>query len=144
MGLSSTLSYKNWDFAFALRASIGNYAYNNVQSNTEAHGSSIYDPAGFLKNRNNSAVATNFLDVRYFSSHYIQNASFLKCDNITLGYRFDKIFNENQNARIYATVQNPFTITKYDGVDPEFNNNGIDNRIYPHARVFMLGLNVNF
>lgn len=144
MGLSSNLSYKNWDFAFSLRASIGNYAYNNVQSNTEAHGSSIYDPAGFLKNRNNSAIATNFSDVRYFSSYYIQNASFLRCDNITLGYRFDKIFNESQNARIYATVQNPFVITKYDGVDPEFNNNGIDNRIYPHARVFMLGLNLNF
>jgi TonB-linked outer membrane protein, SusC/RagA family/TonB-dependent outer membrane receptor, SusC/RagA subfamily, signature region len=144
MGLSSNLSYKNWDFAFSLRASIGNYAYNNVQSNTEAHGSAIYDPAGFLKNRNNSAKYTNFENVRYFSSYYVQNASFLKCDNVTLGYRFNKIFNDTQSARVYFTVQNPFVITKYDGIDPEFNNGGIDNRIYPHARIFMVGLNINF
>lgn len=144
MGLSSTLSYKNWDFAFSLRASIGNYAYNNVQSNREAHGSTIYDPSGFLKNRINSAVRTNFADTRYFSSYYVQNASFLRCDNISLGYRFNKIFNDQQSARVYVTVQNPFLITGYDGLDPEFNNDGIDNNIYPHARIYMVGLSLNF
>ena len=144
MGLSSNLSYKNWDFAFSLRASIGNYAYNNVQSNREAHGNTIYDPSGFLKNRINSAVKTNFADTRYFSSYYVQNASFLRCDNISLGYRFDKIFNDQQSARVYVTVQNPFVITGYDGLDPEFNNDGIDNNIYPHSRIYMIGLSLNF
>lgn len=144
MGLSSQLSYKNWDFNFSLRASLGNYAYNNVQSNREAHGNAIYDQAGFLKNRVNSAVETNFNDNRYFSSYYVQNASFLRCDNISLGYRFNKLFNDRQSARIYVTVQNPFVITKYDGLDPEFNNEGIDKEIYPHPRVYMLGLSLNF
>ena len=144
MGLSSNLSYRNWDLAFSLRASIGNYAYNNVQSNREAHGSTIYDPSGFLKNRVNSAVYTNFSDTRYFSSYYVQNASFLRCDNLSVGYRFNHLFGNGQTARVYATIQNPFVITGYDGIDPEFNNDGIDNKIYPHPRVYMLGLSLNF
>jgi len=143
MGLSSQLSYKNWDFQFALRANLGNYAYNNVQSNRESS-STAFDPSGFLKNRMNSALTTNFVDPRYQSSYYIQNASFLRMDNISLGYTFNKLFNSNQTARIYCTVQNPFVITKYKGIDPEFNNDGIDNNIYPHPRVYMVGLSLNF
>jgi len=143
MGLSSQLSYKNWDFQFALRANIGNYAYNNVQSNRESS-ATAFDPSGFLKNRKNSALTTNFVNPQYQSSYYVQNASFLRMDNISLGYTFNKIFSSNQTARIYCTVQNPFVITKYKGIDPEFNNDGIDNNIYPHPRVYMLGLSLNF
>ena len=143
MGLSSQLSYKNWDFQFALRANIGNYAYNNVQSNRESS-ATAFDPSGFLKNRINSALTTNFVNPQYQSSYYIQNASFLRMDNISLGYTFNKLFNSNQTARIYCTVQNPFVITKYKGIDPEFNNDGIDNNIYPHPRVYMVGLSLNF
>ncbi len=143
MGFSSQLSYKNWDFQFALRANIGNYAYNNVQSNRESS-ATAFDPSGFLKNRKNSALTTNFVNPQYQSSYYVQNASFLRMDNISLGYTFNKIFNSNQTARIYCTVQNPFVITKYKGLDPEFNNQGIDNNIYPRPRVYMLGLSLNF
>ena len=143
MGLSSQLSYKNWDFQFALRANIGNYAYNNVQSNRESS-ATAFDPSGFLKNRLNSAITTNFVNPQYQSNYYIQNASFLRMDNISLGYTFNKLFNSNQTARIYCTVQNPFVITKYKGIDPEFNNQGIDNNIYPHPRVYMVGLSLNF
>lgn len=143
MGLSSQLSYKNWDFQFALRANIGNYAYNNVQSNRESS-ATAFDPSGFLKNRINSALTTNFVNPQYQSNYYIQNASFLRMDNISLGYTFNKLFNSNQTARIYCTVQNPFVITKYKGLDPEFNNQGIDNNIYPHPRVYMVGLSLNF
>ena len=143
MGLSSQLSYKKWDFQFALRANIGNYAYNNVQSNRESS-ATAFDPSGFLKNRINSALTTNFVNPQYQSSYYIQNASFLRMDNISLGYTFNKLFNSNQTARIYCTVQNPFVITKYKGIDPEFNNDGIDNNIYPHPRVYMVGLSLNF
>src|SRR5690554_4329330 len=85
MGLSSQLSYMNWDFNFSLRANIGNYAYNNIQSNRESR-NTTFDPSGWLKNRVNSATTTNFEAVQYQSSHYIQNASFLKMDNISLGY----------------------------------------------------------
>jgi iron complex outermembrane receptor protein len=143
MGLSSQLSYKNWDFNFSLRANIGNYAYNNVQSNRESK-NTTYDPSGWLKNRVNSATYTNFDAVHYQSSYYIQDASFLKMDNISLGYNFTHLLNNPQSGRIHFTVQNPFVITKYDGLDPEFTNNGIDNNIYPHPRVFIVGLNLNF
>lgn len=143
MGLSSQLSYKQWDFTFSLRSNIGNYAYNNIQSNRQSK-NTTFDPSGWLKNRVNSATFTNFNAVQYQSSHYIQNASFLKMDNITLGYNFEKLFTQNQTGRLYMTVQNPFVLTKYDGLDPEFTNNGIDNNIYPHPRVFILGLSLNF
>lgn len=145
MGLTSQLSYKNWDLAFSLRASIGGYAYNNVQSNREAwDGSQMYDQSGFLKNRLTSAWDTNFKVSQYRSSYYIQNASFVKMDNISLGYTFNKLFTDKQSARIYATVQNPFVITKYSGLDPEISGSGVDNNIYPRPRVFMLGLSLNF
>jgi len=145
MGLTSQVSYKNWDLSFALRASIGNYAYNNVQSNREAWGgSAMYDQSGFLKNRLESATYTDFFEARYLSDYYVQNASFLRMDNISLGYTFNKLFTSQQNARVYFTVQNPFVITKYSGIDPEISGEGIDNNIYPRPRVFMLGVNLNF
>ncbi|SFE40862.1 SusC/RagA family TonB-linked outer membrane protein [Thermophagus xiamenensis] len=145
MGLSSQLNYKNWDFNFSLRSHIGNYAYNNVQSNREAH-NTIYDPSGFLKNRVTSAKYTDFENVRYRSSYYVQEASFLKMDNISLGYTFDNLglWGKEQMARVSFTVENPFVITDYDGLDPEFGNDGIDNNIYPNPRVFIIGLSLNF
>ncbi|HMM04954.1 MAG: TonB-dependent receptor [Prevotella sp.] len=145
MGLSSQFSYKNWDFNFALRASFGNYVYNNIQSNREAYGGAwLMDPTGFLKNRVSSASYTNFSQAQFISDYYIQNASFLRMDNISLGYTFLKPFKGLESARLYATVQNPFIITKYKGLDPEFNNDGIDNNIYPRPRIYMLGLSLNF
>ena len=145
MGLTSQLSYKNWDFSFALRGSFGNYVYNNVQSNREAYeGANMYDQTGFLKNRLTSARSTDFKNAQYRSSYYVQNASFVRMDNISLGYTFNKLFNDKQSARVYATVQNPFVITKYKGLDPEISGEGIDNNIYPRPRVFMSGLNLNF
>lgn len=145
MGLTSQLSYKNWDFSFALRASIGNYVYNNVQSNREAYsGANMYDQTGFLKNRLTSASTTNFSNAQYQSSYYVQNGSFLRMDNITLGYNFEKIFNTKQHARVFATVQNPFIITNYSGLDPEISGSGVDNNIYPRPRIFLVGVNLNF
>lgn len=150
MGLSSQLTYRNWDFSFALHASLNNYVYNNVQSNREAYeGAQMYDQSGFLKNRLNSAIETNFKNANYLSSYYVQKASFLKMDNITLGYNF-KPFKFVEGARVYVTVSNPFIITPYDGMDPEFSgsatdqNEGIDNNIFPHPRTYMIGLNLKF
>jgi iron complex outermembrane receptor protein len=144
LGLSSQVNYKHWDLGFSLRGSFGNYAYNNVQSNREAWGGSqMFDPSGFLKNRLNSAAKTNFFNGQYLSDYYVQNASFVRMDNLTLGYTFDRLLDK-VNARVYATVQNPFVITKYSGLDPEFGNNGIDQNIYPRPRIYMLGLTLNF
>lgn len=145
MGFTSQLTYKNWDFSFALRSSLGNYVYNNVQANREAwDGSQMYDQSGFLKNRLNSASSTNFRAGQYRSSYYVQKASFLRMDNITLGYTFDKLFTTNQSARVYLTVQNPFVITNYSGLDPEISGEGIDNNIYPRPISFMLGFSLKF
>lgn len=145
MGFTSQLTYKNWDFSFALRSSLGNYVYNNVQANREAwDGSQMYDQSGFLKNRLNSAWTTNFRAGQYRSSYYVQKASFLRMDNITLGYTFDKLFTTNQSARVYLTVQNPFVITNYNGLDPEISGEGIDNNIYPRPLSFMLGFSLKF
>ena len=75
----------------------------------------------------------------------------MRCDNITLGYSFRNLFKANKydgiSGRVYFLVQNPFVITKYDGLDPEISNadyKGIDKSFYPRPRTFMLGLNLNF
>lgn len=142
MGLSSKLLYKDWDFSFNARCSLGNYVYNNVQSNREASGNS-YDNSGFLKNRVTSASSTGFKTPQYLSDYYIQNASFLRLDNITLGYTLNRLFKSNASIRVYGTAQNPFVITKYTGVDPEFDG-GLDKTVYPRPRVFLAGVSVNF
>lgn len=145
MGLTSQMNYKNWDLSFALRSSIGNYVYNNTQSNREAwDGSQMYDQTGFLKNRLNSATNKNFHAGQYRSSYYVQKADFLRMDNISLGYTFNKLFNDKQSARLYFTVQNPFVITNYSGIDPEISGEGIDNNIYPRPISFMFGFNFKF
>src|SRR3712207_8410538 len=106
MGLTSQLSYKNWDLSFAMRASIGNYVYNNVQSNREAWGGSeMYDNTGFLKNRINSARDTNFKEPRRRSSYYVQNASFLRMDNISLGYTRSEEHTSELQSRQYLVCR---------------------------------------
>ena len=145
MGLTSQMNYKNWDLSFALRSSIGNYVYNNTQSNREAwDGSQMYDQTGFLKNRLNSATNKNFHVGQFRSSYYVQKADFVRMDNISLGYTFNKLFNDKQSARLYFTVQNPFVITNYSGIDPEISGEGIDKNIYPRPISFMFGFNFKF
>ncbi|GAT63692.1 SusC/RagA family TonB-linked outer membrane protein [Paludibacter jiangxiensis] len=141
MGLSSRMNYKQWYLNFSMRASIGNYNYNNVQSSKEFKNQSF--TTGSLKNLLSTSLDTNFKNAQYISDYYIQNASFAKMDNVTLGYNFDKFLASKLRASVYGTVQNVFTITKYKGLDPEVSN-GIDNNIYPRPRVFIMGLRVNF
>lgn len=140
MGFTSKLMWKNWDFSFSLRAAIGNYVYNNndgCNANLD-----IYSTLGFFSNRPLSALDTQFFGTGeyYASDYYVQNASFLRCDNITLGYSFK---SKIVNGRVYATVQNPFVITGYNGIDPEVNG-GIDNNIYPRPLVSLIGLTLDF
>jgi len=141
MGLSSRMNYKQWYLNFSMRSSIGNYNYNNVQSSKEFQNQSF--TTGSLKNIVSTGLVTNFKNAQYLSDYYIQNASFARMDNVTLGYNIDKLLNTKLKASIYGTVQNVFVITKYKGLDPEVSG-GIDNTIYPRPRIFILGLRVNF
>ncbi|MGL5937907.1 MAG: SusC/RagA family TonB-linked outer membrane protein [Phocaeicola sp.] len=146
MGLSSKLMWKKWDLGFSLRASLNNYVYNDVESNnSNQNPSAVYSQSGFFSNFVKRHLDKNFqgLGNYYMSDYFVQNASFLRCDNITLGYSFQNFFKLPVSGRVYGTVQNVFTITKYKGLDPEVNG-GIDNNIYPRPFVSMVGLSLNF
>lgn len=138
MTFGSQFRYKKWDLGFNIRASIGNYVYNNVLS-TKA----VYNDL-FTHGLNN--VVENdyyFEQPRYMSDYYLRNASFVRCDNITLGYTWDNLLNDKLRLRLFGAVQNPFVITKYKGVDPEVFG-GIDNSVYPRATTYSLGLVATF
>ena len=135
IGLNTELSYKKWTFSAAFRSFLGNYVYNNVASNTEMKADMWTN--NFICNRVSTAPYSNFQQAHYKSDYYVQNASFLKLDKITLAY------NIAPWVRVNFTAQNVFTISKYDGVDPEVAN-GIDNNMYPRSRNFILGASFNF
>jgi iron complex outermembrane receptor protein len=141
MGINSRFNYKQWDLYFSGRLSVGNYVYNAVQ--TGANYSNFYYSTGYFNNLPARISDTQFYNVQTFSDYYVENASFFKMDNISLGYNLQQVFTQKLRARISFTVQNAFFITKYKGLDPEVVN-GIDNNIYPRARVFMLGLNLTY
>lgn len=148
MGFTSKLIYKNWDLSFSLRANLGNYVYNNIASFNAPLSEGWVNNKGYLSNRPFSAFDTGFQDMNVLSDYYVQNASFLRCDNITLGYSFKNLFKV-LSGRVYGTVQNPFVITKYDGLDPEVANAGdktagIDKNVYPRPLVGIFGLSLNF
>ena len=135
IGLNTELSYKKWTFSAAFRSFLGNYVYNNVASNTEMKADMWTN--NFICNRVSTAPYSNFQQAQYKSDYYVQNASFLKLDKVTVAY------NIAPWVRVNFTAQNVFTISKYDGVDPEVAN-GIDNNMYPRSRNFILGASFNF
>ncbi len=138
MTFGSQFRWKSWDLGFNIRASIGNYVYNNVLS-TKA----VYNDL-FAYGLNNLVKNDHYFEQpRYMSDYYLRNASFVRCDNITLGYTWDNLINDHLRLRLFGAVQNPFVITKYKGVDPEVFG-GIDNSVYPRATVYSLGLVATF
>lgn len=138
MTFGSQFRYKKWDLGFNIRASIGNYVYNNVLS-TKA----VYNDL-FTYGLNNVVENDYYFELpRYMSDYYLRNASFVRCDNITLGYTWDNLLNDKLRLRLFGAVQNPFVITKYKGVDPEVFG-GIDNSVYPRATTYSLGLVATF
>ncbi|MEL4457045.1 SusC/RagA family TonB-linked outer membrane protein [Lutimonas vermicola] len=141
MGFSSYMNFHNFDLSFTLRASLGNYAYNNVSSATGYYGA-LYE-LGTLRNIHSSINDTEFNTQQLWSDYYIQDASFLRMDNISLGYTFDNLKDGDVGFRLYTTVQNVFVLTEYEGLDPEISG-GIDNNFYPRPRTFLLGFNINF
>lgn len=141
MGINSNVYYGKWNAGFVARVSLGNYNYNNLQSNTGVY-RSIVNPLGYLGNANVNYLQTNFQNNQFFSDYYVQNASFLRMDNINVGYDLGQVAGK-ATVRLTANVQNAFIITKYKGLDPEVNT-GIDNQIYPRPRTFVIGANINF
>ncbi|MGY6649078.1 SusC/RagA family TonB-linked outer membrane protein [Wenyingzhuangia sp. IMCC45574] len=140
MGFNTTVKYKDFDFNMVTRASIGNYVYNNVAS-SKGYSDKLTD-LEILNNIHTSYNQTGFQKVNLFSDHYVEEASFFKIDNVTLGYSLPKFYKDTK-VRVYGSVQNVLTVTDYSGLDPEVNL-GIDDNVYPRPRTFVVGLNVNF
>ena len=140
---NNTFNYKNWDLGIQLRANVGNYVFNSVLASKS--NLTTVDRYGL-----NNLVKTDF----YFndasansnlvrSDYFLENASFVRCDNITLGYTWNELLNNNLRLRLFGAVQNPFVITKYRGLDPEVFS-GVDNNVYPRPVTFSLGLVATF
>lgn len=144
-GFSSDFRYKKWMIGFVTRASLGNYVYNNVASNTgnQNHilNSVLIANNGSSSVLNSGLIGSNGNDV--LSDYWIENGSFLRMDNAHIGYNFGKVLKGLGDFRISGNVQNAFIITKYSGVDPEMSS-GIDNNSYPRPRTYVLGLNLSF
>ncbi|MEL1241571.1 SusC/RagA family TonB-linked outer membrane protein [Flavobacterium flavipallidum] len=146
-GLFSSVNYKKFDFVMNWRASTGNYIFDNVSSDKG------YLKAGLRRDTDLANISSDYLNTgfdfedngtqRYLSNYFVKDASFIKLDNVTLGYTMDKAVLKVVNLRFSAGVQNVFTITKYDGLDPE-KFNGIDGNIYPRARTYLFGVNASF
>ena len=147
-GLSSRLQYKNWDFGFGLRASFDNYVYWDNGAGFSNVAVRYDNSFNYLQNVLPYAIKNGWTTYDgVVTDYFVRNGSFLKCDNITLGYSFEDLFKGgNYNGltgRIYLAATNVFTITKYDGLDPEVFG-GIDNNIYPRPFTIQCGLNLNF
>jgi iron complex outermembrane receptor protein len=136
-GLTSAMSYKGFDLSFTLRGSLGNSVYNN--SSSDGGYLNRVNERGdiFLNNVHESALVTRFNGPQYFSDYYLEDGSFLRLDNITLGYNFNNLGGRT-NLRLYATANNLFLLTNYTGLDPEVG--GIDNNPYPRSRSMVFGL----
>lgn len=145
LGFNTNFTYKNWTAALSAHASLGNWVYNNVASNSEMYKDLWVN--NFVSNRLTSALDSNFDDAMYISDYYVENGSFLKLDNITVGYTFPELFQafggHEASLNVFGTVQNICTITGYKGIDPEVFG-GIDGTVYPRPRTFVIGAKLNF
>jgi TonB-linked SusC/RagA family outer membrane protein len=141
IGHTSRMTWGRFDASFTIRAYLGNHVYNNVASNYGHYRALSYVVAP--NNLVTSVLDTGFESEQYFSDYYVEDASFLRMDNLTVGYTFSP-FRSVQRMRVFGTVQNLFMLTGYDGVDPLAGVNGIDNNLYPRSRTFTAGVNVWF
>ena len=143
LGFGSNMNYKNLDFSFTLRSNIGNRVFNAVNAGrAQYQGLNTGNAAGNIPT---SVLNTGFTTTSnvILSDLYVENASFLRMDNVTLGYSFPKWLDGKANLRLFAGCQNVFVITKYSGLDPEITG-GIDSTIYPRQRQYLFGANVKF
>jgi TonB-linked SusC/RagA family outer membrane protein len=144
LGFSTNLTSGKWNAGFVVRGSFNNYVYNNVYSNNGR----LNQVLGAQVTGN---ASVNYLETRFLgnteqqplSDYYLQNGSFLRMDNVNIGYSFGRVAHNNATLRGTVGVQNVFVITKYTGLDPEVGS-GIDNNLYPRPRIYSLGLNLDF
>lgn len=140
MSWNNNFSYKGWDLGIQLRASIGNYVYNNIRAKRSFMSNTYTNST--LRNLVESEVYFN--NSQYYSDYWLENAGFVRCDNITLGYTFSDLFNNGIGSlRLYGAVQNPFVITRYKGIDPEVPG-GVDSDVYPRPVSFTFGVVATF
>ncbi|MCD7937411.1 MAG: TonB-dependent receptor [Tannerellaceae bacterium] len=139
-GLSSKVNYKNWTFGFNSHANLGNYVFNNIRSNQQIvniyNGNTYGNILRFTRDH-------GFQNNQRWSDYFLYNASFFKLDNISVGYNFHTLGKSAVSMRVTASVENVFTITGYEGLDPEIES-GIDRNLYSRPRTFMVGFNFNF
>jgi iron complex outermembrane receptor protein len=142
-GFNTDVTYKNIDLSMSWRGSYGNYNYNNVYSNYGSVSIALPGNGNYIQNASSNVLETGFVTPQYASDYYVQDASFVRLDNVTLGYSFPNALGKGKNLRLTGAVQNVYVFTNYDGIDPEVSG-GIDNNLYPRPRTYTLGLNVNF
>ena len=147
LGINSQFSYKQWSLGLAAHGSFGNYLYNQFNSNNGVL-RALKNPLTFINNGSRSYLDNRFTGSsinEYLSDYFIENASFLRLDNINIGYNAGKVFKDKANLRISGSIQNVFVITKYKGLDPEVSSDGgVTYTIYPRPRIFSLGFNFDF
>ncbi|HWB24110.1 MAG TPA: SusC/RagA family TonB-linked outer membrane protein [Chitinophagaceae bacterium] len=147
LGFTTNVTYKNWSLGLSGHGSIGNYIYDQYNSNNGVL-RALKNPLNFVQNASPDYLNTGFSGSsinEYLSDYYIQNASFVRLDYVSLGYNAGKVFHNGASLRLLATVQNVFVITKYKGLDPEnANDAGTLYTIYPRPRIYALGVNLDF
>lgn len=142
LGFTTQLTLRKLTASFVLRGNFGNYVYNNARSNNGAY-RNFTNALGFLGNGVSNVLTTNFVNNQYFSDYYLENAAFLRLDNLNVAYDFGKVIARRYPLRASLTGQNLFVLTKYTGLDPEIAG-GIDNNFYPRPRIVSLGVNLSF
>jgi iron complex outermembrane receptor protein len=144
LGINTQVAYKSWTFGLSAHGSFGNYLYNNYQSSNGVL-RTIKNPINFIGNSSRNYLDTKFNNNQYLSDYYIENASFLRIDNLNIGYNAGKVFHNKASMRLNFSIQNVLVITKYKGLDPEnASDSGVDGNIYPRPRVVSLGVNFDF
>jgi len=141
LGFNTRFSYKQWDLSLSGHGSFGNYVYNYVAANQYIQ--QVYSDQGSFSNILRSTRDNGFQLQQLYSDYWLENGSFFRFDNVTLGYTFEKVWNKYSNLRLTFGVSNLATITGYSGVDPELYN-GIDRNVYPRPRTYNFGVNLTF
>lgn len=144
-GFGTSFNYRDWDFSANFRGQIGGTVYNTRKIDQGVISNAVPQNVNYLNNVLGYTANSSFksyTDFTYFSDYFLEDATFLKLDNVSLGYLLKNIFGKT-NVKIYGSVQNVYTWTNYEGQDPE-NFNGIDNNFYPRPRTYTLGFNFNF
>ncbi len=146
-GLNTQVNYKKWNVGLAAHGALGNYLYNQLNSNNGVL-RALKNPINFIQNGIPDYYNTGFSGTttnEYLSDYYIENASFFRLDNINIGYNFGKVLKNKASLRFNGSVQNVFTITNYTGLDPEnANSSGTDYTIYPRPRIISIGASLDF